>query len=106
MAASSDPIRLQMLVRTDARDAHGIAGLEAALRGLGFEVTGTGRASISARATPDAFAAVFGDVPAPSSFCAASATGGGLHVPAALADYVESISIAPRHAVIARRGRK
>ena len=91
-----------MLVRTDARDAHGIAGLEAALRGLGFEVTGAGRASVSARATPDAFTAVFGDAPGVSTYRMTAAASRGLPVPAALTDYVESISIAPRHTVIAR----
>jgi hypothetical protein len=92
-AASSEPVRLQVLVRKDARTPRGIAEAEAALRALGFEVTGTGRTSLSARATAEAFSAVFGDRPR------------ALHVPPPLASYVESISIAPQHERMSRRRR-
>jgi hypothetical protein len=106
MAASPHPIRLQMLVRPDARNPRGLADLEAALRALGFEVTGTGRASVSARATEEAFSAAFGDVPAASSYMASPAASPRLSVPAPLADYVERINIASPHTVIGRRGGK
>jgi hypothetical protein len=105
MPLSSDFIRLQVLLRKDARNARGVAALAEALRALGFEVTGTGRASISARAPRDAFNAVFGDAPAASAY-RAPAQGSELLVPPAVADYVESISVAPRHTVISRRGRR
>ena len=95
MASSSDHVRLQLLVRKDARNARGVAAVGEALRALGFEVTGAGKASVSARASPDAFRAVFGDAMASE-----------LPVPARLAEYVESVSIAPRHTVIDRRGRR
>ena len=94
-----------MLVRKEARNARGVSDLEAALRALDFEVTGSGRASISARATPEAFSAVFGDAPPAASFAGAASASRALSVPRALADYVESISIAPAHTVIARRER-
>ena len=97
----SGHVRLQVLVREKARNARGIADVEAALRALGFEVTGSGKASVSARATPEAFTAVFGDAPAPSSFHGAQASP-GLPVPPPLAATVESISVAPRHTFITR----
>ena len=95
MASSSDHVRLQLLVRKDARNARGVAAVSEALRALGFDVTGAGKASVSARASPDAFRAVFGDAMASE-----------LPVPARLTEYVESVSIAPRHTLIDRRGRR
>ena len=106
MPLSSDFIRLQVLLRKDARNARGVAALADALRALGFEVTGTGRASISARATRGAFNAVFGEAPPASAYRAPAEGGRDLLVPPAVADYVESISVAPRHTVISRRGRR
>jgi hypothetical protein len=105
MPSSSDHVRLQVLVRKDARNARAIADLEAALRALGFEVTGTGKASISARATRETFTAVFGDVPPAASYRARGTLDRELMVPPALAGYVESISVAPRHSTISPKGR-
>lgn len=106
MPLSSDSIRLQVLLRKDARNARDLTALAEALRALGFEVTGTGRASISARATREAFDAVFGGAPPASAYAAPAAGSRELPVPAGVADYVESISVAPRHTVISRRGRR
>lgn len=94
-----------MLVRTGARNPRGIADLTAALRTLGFEVTGTGQASVSARATRRTFAAAFGDA-APPPDAASALASRALAVPPPLAEYVESISVAPAHIVISRRGSK
>lgn len=93
MAPSPDDVRLQVLVRKDARNDRGIAEAEAALRALGFEVTGAGRASLSVRATPETVRAVFGD------------DRRDLRVPEPLADYVESMTVAPRHTILSRRRR-
>jgi hypothetical protein len=91
MAASSDAVRLQVLVRKEARNPRGIARVEAALRALGFDVTGRGSVSLSARAPAAAFRAAFGEAGPP------------LRVPAPLADSVESITVAPPHTIITRR---
>ena len=91
MAPRSENVRLQVLVRKNARNERGIAAAEAALRALGFEITGTGRASLSVRATPETLRALFGDERR------------DLAVPEPLADYVESMSVAPRHTIISRR---
>ena len=102
---SVDHVRLQLLVRKDARHPRGVAGLEAALRALGFDVTGAGRATVSARAPREVFDAVFGGAPPPSSFRGSAAADAALPVPPSLAAYVESVSLAPRHTIISRRGR-
>jgi hypothetical protein len=86
-------MRLQVLLRKDARNPRGIADVEAGLRALGLEVTGSGRTSVSARATADVFDAVFGE------------HARDLRVPQPLADRVESISVAPAHTAMTRRSR-
>lgn len=91
MAPPSENVRLQVLVRKNARNERGIAAAEAALRALGFEITGTGRATLSVRTTPETLRALFGDERR------------DLAVPEPLADYVESMSVAPRHTIISRR---
>jgi hypothetical protein len=105
-----EPIRLQVLLRPEWRNPRGVAAVEQALRDLGFEITGSGRASISARAAPPAFSQAF-----------AAIQGEGrdspddrrkLPVPAPLAGQVESITVAPQHTAMSppakpgdRRGR-
>jgi hypothetical protein len=102
MSASSDDIRLQVLVRAARRNDKDLDELQAALRALGFEVTGTGKASVSVRATPETFAKVFGAgraaVGGPPTESASE-----LRVPAPLAEYTESITVAPQHIVMSER---
>ena len=93
-------------MRKDARNARAIADLKAALRALGFEITGAGKASISARATPETFNAVFGDAPPAASYRERGTLDRELLVPPALAGYVESISVAPRHSKMSPKGRE
>jgi hypothetical protein len=96
-----EEVRLQVLLRPEWRNARGVAEVERALRDLGFEVTGTGRASISARAAPPAFS---------QAFAGLSNTEGDdpprdrreLPVPAPLAGQVESITVAPQHTAMSR----
>lgn len=86
MPVSPEYVRLQVLLRAARRNDKGVGDAEQALRALGLEVTGTGKASISARATPETFGTVFG-----------KDRDADLQVPATLADYVESVTIAPQH---------
>ena len=102
MTASSDQVRLQLLLRAPWRSEKGRAEVQAALHALGFEVTGSGQASVSARATPEAFAAVFGGTPPAVNRNAPADADLDLAVPASLAASVESITVAPRHVIIAR----
>jgi hypothetical protein len=91
-----EEIRLQVLLRPEWRNPRGVSEVERALRDLGFEVTGAGRASISARAAPTTFS---------QAFAGHSTTEGDespgdrrdLPVPAPLAGQVESITVAPQH---------
>ena len=97
-----EDVRLQVLLRPEWRTAEGVAEVERALRELGFEVTGTGRASISARAAPRAFRQAFADAPGAESR-PLPGDNRELPVPAPLAGQVESITVAPQHTPMSRR---
>lgn len=99
MGASSNPVRLQMLLRAPWRNDRGLADVQTALHALHLEVTGVGRASVSARASPQAFDAVFGATPS-EAMDVASGLDVPLAVPSALAEWVESITVAPQHIMI------
>jgi hypothetical protein len=100
MGASSKPVRLQVLLRAPCRNDRGIADVRTALRALHLEVTGVGRASVSAHASPKAFDAVFGGTPPEAMGDAAPESDVALAVPPALAEWVESITVAPQHIMI------
>jgi len=106
MTASTDDVRLQVLVRAPWRNERGLADVEAALRALGFEITGKGKASLSVRATPAAFAAAFGRAPASARHRGPAEASPALPVPASLAERVESITVAPIHIVMGRSARR
>jgi hypothetical protein len=96
-----EDIRLQVLLRPAWRNARGVAEVERALRDMGFEVTGTGRASISARAAPRTFREAF----AARTDAEGDESPGdrrALPVPAPLAGQVESITVAPQHTAMSR----
>ena len=97
MATSPNRIRLQMLLRPEYRHEKGCAAVVAAVRKLGLTVTGRGLATISATASWDQVAAVFGVEPRAASRDRRDVAGGELAVPAALAESVERVSIAPQH---------
>ena len=80
-------IKLQLLLRHPGTDPAIDAGLQAALEAVGLQVTGSGRATVSAQITPDAFARLFGPTPDLSA----------LPVPASLAGQITLITTAPQH---------
>jgi len=101
-------IPLALLLRTDRRGPADIERAVAAAARLGLEITGRGRASLTARASPEAFARLFGmtarklpaeppgarDAGRPAGYAAA----GPLPLPPALADLVAEITVsAPAH---------
>ncbi len=103
-----DDVRLQVLLKPEWRNARGVADVEHALRALGFEVTGAGRASISARAAPETARHALGGTPDVSRQEAAAGRA-DLPVPASLAGQVQSITVAPHHTAMstpARPGRR
>jgi hypothetical protein len=98
---SPGDVRLQVLLRPEWRNPRGVADVERALRELGFEVTGSGRASISARAAARTFSQTFAE----HSRAEADESPGdrrALPVPAPLAGQVESITVAPQHTPMSR----
>jgi hypothetical protein len=81
-------IRLQVLLRDDWRHEEGVRRVQDRLRSLGMKPTAAGQVTVSAEASPDTFRDTFGPH---------ASTGATLAVPAPLAPYVESISVAPPH---------
>jgi hypothetical protein len=80
-------IKLQLLLRHPSTEPAIDAALQADLEALGLEVTGYGRATVSAQITPEAFTGLFGTAPDLSA----------LPVPASLADRITLITSAPQH---------
>ena len=81
-------IRLQLLLRPEHRNPAGVEAASKVVETLGFETTGKGRTSLSARVNEQEFEQLFG---------AKAAVHEPLPVPQELAEYVESITVAPRH---------
>jgi hypothetical protein len=94
MTRSSNRVRLQVLLRPAWRTDERRARVAATLQALGCDVTGSGAASISARVPPEAFRTLFGTAPPDPDEALA---GRPLTVPAALADSVAAITVAPQH---------
>src|SRR5262249_10472488 len=90
-------IPLQILVRDDHREPAALARITAQLQSIGLEVTGSGRATVSARAAPQVFEKLFGR-PAPTGTSRPAATDEtALPIPPALRGRVASITVAPKH---------
>lgn len=106
-----DSIPLQILVRDDHRTSDAIARVAQQLRDIGLDVTASGRATVSARASRETFERLFGR-PAPIAPVAAeaeSASAGDdtdLRVPSVLRGSIASISIAPKHIYMHRSDRE
>lgn len=97
-------IPLSLTLRRAARTPDGVARVQRAAAALGLEPTAAGRATVSCRASQEKFAELFGEPPpavparrpgrsdagAPGGFAEAD-----LPVPAALAEWVESLSVTP-----------
>jgi hypothetical protein len=99
-------IKLQILLRREWRTAQGVAKTQEIMRSLGLVPSAGGLATVSADIEPDKFKDMFGvtateTAPQPPGQQSAGTSGGyvspDLKVPAALSDYVQSISAAPGH---------
>jgi hypothetical protein len=88
-------VHLQMLLKKAARNPAGVQDARAAAASVGMRPTASGRATVSAEATPDVFHRLF-EAPADDAPGAATEPR-ALTVPAELEHVVEQISIAPRH---------
>lgn len=106
-AATPKPsIKLQILLRQEWRTPQGVEKITAILRSVGLMPTVGGLATISADVEPETFKALFGvtateTAPQPGTEREFGRSGGHispeLTVPAALSEFVESISAAPGH---------
>jgi hypothetical protein len=99
-------IKLQILLRSEWRTPEGLEKVQAMLRALGMAPTAAGAVTISAEVEPDKFQKMFGVTitatpPQPPGKGDFGKSGGNvspdLKVPAALSDFVASISTAPGH---------
>lgn len=81
-------IKLQLLLRHPSSEPELPPGLRPALEALAMHVDGAGRASVSVHMAPGDYASLFGQPPLESS---------ELPIPAALADAVSLITVAPHH---------
>ena len=81
-------IRLQLLMRPGHRNPGGIEAASRVAATLGFEITGKGQTSVSVRVSKQEFQRFF---------AAKVEVHELLPVPQELAEYIESITVAPRH---------
>ena len=102
-------VKLQLLLRKQWRTPEGVESVRKAAAAIGMTPTASGAASVSAEMDPAAFSKLFGQPvqhlprrPAgPTDFGTSSGGASGpLKVPAALSDYVESITVAPPHLLL------
>jgi hypothetical protein len=101
----TEMVKLALLLRPEHRKPGSVARVEELAGSLGLRATGSGRTTVSAELSLDAFVALFGSPPTrvPPSPPGARDFGraGGfeadrpLAVPEALAPYVESITVTP-----------
>ena len=89
-------MKLQLLVHPHHRSPEAIATVKQIAQRLGIVPTAEGAATISAEADAATFQALFGTSPDEKLF-ANPVTNQTLPVPDPLKDYVQSISVAPRH---------
>ncbi len=101
----ADVIRLSLLLKPEARGVEAAAEARRLAAELGLEVSGGGRATLSARVSAETFERLFGATPrrlpgTPASEGDFGRAGGfaadePLPMPAALADHLEGIAIEP-----------
>jgi hypothetical protein len=105
-STSNLPIKLQILLRKEWRTSAGIEEVARILASIGLKMTSSGLATISAEAEPERFESLFGvkasEIASRGPSGTDFGTSGGhesadLTVPAQLANYVASISVAPPH---------
>jgi hypothetical protein len=98
MAKASSQVRLQVLLRPECRTEQRRREAANALRHIGLEVTGTGLTTLSARASAQVVAQLFGGRPEDHARAGRSgAEAGELSIPDTLTESVERVSVAPQH---------
>lgn len=106
VSTSSELVKLQILLRKEWRTPQGVEEVRNLLVSFGITTTAAGAATLSAELGDSRFRDVFGttaiDTPPSSPGEGEFGRSGGhvsqdLKVPAALSEYVESVSAAPSH---------
>jgi hypothetical protein len=93
-----DAISLQILLRENSRTSQGIAEVAQQLTHLGLDVTASGLATLSARASAESFERLFGHSERDEDRA--------LPIPVALRDSIASITIAPKPILMHRPDRE
>ena len=87
---------MQLLLNDSSRDGAGRTKAKRAVKAAGLELTGEGYVSLSARISDQHFAALFG--------CEPEAVPDELGIPDALAPYFASVTEAPQHEYMSKKG--
>ena len=82
-------MRLQLLLKRESRNPAAIQAAHETLKAAGITPTASGAATISGEVSPEAFRTLFPGASETSS--------DALPVPKALAQHVESVTLAPQH---------
>lgn len=85
-------VKLQVLLRKERRTPEGMAAVRGILESLGITPSASGSATVSATVEAGRLEAIFGPVAPVIQFQADT-----LPIPEALTEYVESITVAPKH---------
>jgi hypothetical protein len=104
-------VTLQILLKKEHRTPSALQSARVALQKVGLHPVSSGAASLTVDATPETLASLFGSTPAATEARHAAEKGvpaSEFSVPPELAEFVESISIAPKHLYFQRppAGRK
>jgi len=85
-------VRLQILLRKERRTPESVAAVRRILESLGIRVSASGAATVSAAVEADRIEAIFGEVRPLIQFRTDT-----LPIPELLRDYLESVSVSPKH---------
>ena len=85
-------MKLQILLRKDKRTPEGVAAVRRILESLGITPSASGSATVSATVESGRLETIFGQTGPVAQFQTDT-----LPIPESLKEYVESISVAPRH---------
>lgn len=93
-------IKLQVLLHKPRRNPEGIAKVQSLMQSLGITTTASGAATVSAEIDPTSVESVFGtrlSADEKQSFAKGATETLEFPVPESLREFVESITVAPRH---------
>ena len=93
-------MKLQLLLRPEARTPEGKAAVRRICESLGIQLTAEGGVTFSANINDDQFSTLFGHA---ADARAAALTAPPLKVPDQLREFIETISVPPSHIYMGRK---